>query len=130
MCLPFLFFFKTYSYLFFSSLSDTVAVTNPLHAGRQKRHKQTCVYFCTASVPAWCRYKLASMQLVMVYPESHLKDFGLESVYKVLVDDLLRLEQEGVLLSDGTRQKVGVAAWISDNLEAHLIGKLTFTNSN
>jgi len=70
------------------------------------------------------------MQLVMVYPESHLKDFGLESVYKVLVDDLLRLEQEGVLLSDGTRQKVGVAAWISDNLEAHLIGKLTFTNSN
>jgi hypothetical protein len=68
--------------------SDGLCLTNPLNSNAAKKNKIVGVYMTLGSVAAWNRSKVDSTQLVMLVKEKHCKTFGLEVIYRQLIQDL------------------------------------------
>lgn len=80
-------------------------VCNPLGSKRNK-HKLCAIYYTIV------RYSL-------------VKQFGLDEIFKPLIDDLKKLSSEGItVLVDGVEENVCAAVTVisADNLSSHLIG--------
>ena len=101
--------------------SDAVELQNPLGAARGT-YKLVFIYYTLCEVVKPQRSQIDHLQLVMTFKEKLLKKYSLAKILKPLIDDLKSLEH-GIEMSSPTRiLKCGVACYVSDNLEASLVG--------
>ena len=102
--------------------SDAIELTNPLGAGRGK-HKIIQVFYTLCEVAKSQRSKIDRIMLVAVFKEKLVKQYGLEMIYKQLVEDLKILEA-GVDVQYPIQRtvKCGLLIHPADNLEAHAVG--------
>ena len=99
--------------------SDAIELVNPLGAGRGK-HKVIQIFFSLCEIPKYQRSKIDRIQLVAVFKERLVKQFGFKKIYQQLVEDLKVLEA-GVTVYYPVQRivKCGVLIHPADNLEAH-----------
>ena len=97
--------------------SDAIELVNPLGAGRGK-HKVIQIFFTLAEIPKHERSKIDNIQLVAVFKEKLIKQFGFRKIYERLVKDLHLLES-GAAVSYPVQRTVqcGVLIHPADNLE-------------
>lgn len=100
---------------------DALEVTNPLGAGR-KKHKVLAVYLTLGNISPWYRSNIDHMQLVLLCKEQDFKTFGHDLVFGPLIRDLKDMEDNGIILEDGTVFRGGLCAIAGDNLGSHNIG--------
>ena len=105
--------------------SDGVELSNPLGAAKG-RHKIVQVFYTLCQIPKSQRSQIDRMQLCMVFKEKLVRLYGYDVIFKWLIKDLKDLEV-GLTVSFPTERivQMGVLAYSSDNLEAHLLGKNT-----
>ena len=92
---------------------DSFEVVNPLGSAKRK-HKILAVYVTLGNI-------FDQMQLVLLVRETDFKYFGQEAIFRVLVNDLKKIEQDGVLV-DNEYVRGTVAMITGDNLGSHCIG--------
>ena len=97
--------------------SDAVEVTNPLSFGKGK-HKLVSVYWQIGDVPRHQRSQINRLQLAMVFKESLTKKYSQHDIFKYLVEDLIKLECDGIAVSRPTPKilKCGLLLYSGDNL--------------
>ena len=101
--------------------SDGVEMRNPLGAARGC-YKIVFVYYTLCEIQKSQRSQIDRLQVTMAFKEKLLKKYSLKTILKPLIDDLNLLER-GVEVSFPTRLlKCGVACYVSDNLEASMVG--------
>ena len=102
--------------------SDAVELVNPLGAARGK-HKVVQIFFSLAEIPKIQRSQVDRMQLAMIVREKLLKKYGIAKIYKILIDDLKKLEEGiDIDLPFPRTVKCGVLLHSGDNLESHSVG--------
>jgi hypothetical protein len=99
---------------------DAFEVVNPLGSAK-KKHKVLAVYLTLGNIYPQNRSQIDQMQLVLLVRESDFKFFGQNAVFRVLVNDLKKIEQDGVLV-DTKYIRGTVAMILGDNLGSHCIG--------
>ena len=93
---------------------------NPLGAARG-RYKITQVFFTLGEIDKAQRSKIDRLTLVMVFREKLLKTYSYETIFKVLVEDLQKLELGIEVKFPTTRTvKCGILCYSADNLEEKL----------
>ena len=97
--------------------SDGVEVTNPLGAGKGK-HKLCNVYFQVADIPRFQRSKIDRLLLVMTFREKLLKKYTYSLILRPLLNDLVKLECEGIDVDWPVPRtvKAGLLLYSGDNL--------------
>ena len=65
---------------------------------QQKKHKVLAVYVTLGNIYPQYRSQINQMQLVLLVRERDFKFFGQDAVFRVLVNDLKKIEQDGVLV--------------------------------
>ena len=102
--------------------SDALEIVNPLGAARGK-HKVVQIFFTLADMPKIQRSQVDRIQLAMIVKEKLIKKYGIDKIYKNLIDDLKKLE-EGIVVQNPVPRlvKCGVLLHAGDNLESHLVG--------
>ena len=101
--------------------SDAVEMQNPLGAARGV-YKIVFIYYTLCEISKSQRSQIDHLQLVMAFKEKLLKKYPLSTILKPLIEDLKLLEL-GIEMKSPTRKlKCGVACYVSDNLEASLVG--------
>ena len=102
--------------------SDALELVNPLGASRGK-HKVVQIFFNLADMPKNQRSQVDRMQLVMIVREKFIKKYGFGKIYKILLDDLKKLE-DGIIVKNPVPRlvKCGVLLHSGDNLESHSVG--------
>lgn len=104
--------------------SDDFEVCNPLGTSR-KKHKITSVYWILADIPSCYRSTLTSVYLALLCKADDIKRFGYSEVLKPLLEDIAKLEQDGILLPKlGKTVKGTVFCVVADNLGAHAMAGL------
>ena len=99
---------------------DSFEIVNPLGSAK-KKHKILAVYVTLGNIYPQNRSKIDQMQLVMLIREVDFKYFGQEAVFRVLVNDLKKIEETGVQFEH--KKMCGtVAMFLGDNLGSHCIG--------
>ena len=94
---------------------------NPLGAARGV-YKIVFIYYTLCEISKSQRSQIDHLQLVMAFKEKLLKKYPLSTILKPLIEDLKLLEL-GIEMKSPTRKlKCGVACYVSDNLEASLVG--------
>ena len=102
--------------------SDAVELKNPLGAARGV-YKIVQVFYTLCEIDKSQRSKIDRIQLVCVFREKLLKKYSYKTIYKMLVEDLLKLEAGVVVNFPVTRRiKCGVLCYSADNLEASTVG--------
>ena len=101
--------------------SDAVEMQNPLGAARGT-YKIVFVYFTLCEIDKSQRSQIDHLQLALAFREKLLKKYSLATIFKPLIDDLKSLEQGIEVQFPSRRLKCGVACYVSDNLEASLVG--------
>lgn len=99
---------------------DSFEVVNPLGSAK-KKHKIIGVYFTLSNLPPAYRSNVDNIQLVMLCRETDLKFFGQEKVFHILIQDLKKIEVEGILINS-VIVKGTICSIIGDNLGSHYIG--------
>ena len=99
---------------------DSFEICNPLGSSK-KKHKLLAVYAMIGNLPPQYRSSLDNIILVMLIKESHIKVFGQKIVFQQLLNDLIKLETEGIELQ-GRRVKCQLFSVLGDNLGSHMIG--------
>ena len=102
--------------------SDALEIVNPLGAARGK-HKVVQIFWTLADIPRTQRSKIDRLQLAMILKEKLIKKYGYSVIYKIMMNDLKKLE-EGVLVQNPVPRivKCGVLVHSGDNLELHTLG--------
>ena len=110
--------------------SDAIEVVNPLGAGRGK-HKVIQIFFTLCEIPKHQRSKIDRIQLVAVFKEKLIKQFGYQKIYHRLVEDLKILET-GITVHQPVERvvKAGLLIHPADNLEAHGVGGYSMSFSS
>ena len=110
--------------------SDAIEVVNPLGAGRGK-HKVIQTFFTLCEIPKHQRSKIDRIQLVAVFKEKLIKQFGYQKIYHRLVEDLKILET-GITVHQPVERvvKAGLLIHPADNLEAHGVGGYSMSFSS
>ena len=99
---------------------DSFEVVNPLGSAK-KKHKILAVYVTLGNIYPQNRSKVDQMQLVLLVREVDFKYFGQEAVFRVLVNDLKKIEESGVPFENEYIRGT-VAMFLGDNLGSHCIG--------
>ena len=102
---------------------DSFEVVNPLGSAK-KKHKILAVYLTLADIHTYNRSSIDQFQLVLLCTESDFKRFGQKSVFGNLIEDLKRLENNGIAIGSITL-KGTVCAILGDNLGSNCIGGFT-----
>lgn len=103
---------------------DSFNLAQPLGAAKSK-YKTAAIYYTLGNIPRPTRFKLQNMQLALLCLESNIKKFGMDEILKKLVDDLLKIENDGIELTIDSRTrkiKGSVVFIIADNLGSHQVG--------
>ena len=98
--------------------TDACEICNPL-GPRKGVHKIVPVYLSIVDLTKPLRSKTENVFLVMLVSAEDMKKHK-KTVFKTLIDDLLLLEK-GVQVGSRTI-KLGIVAYVADNLESHFIG--------
>ncbi|XP_064474117.1 uncharacterized protein LOC135388470 [Ornithodoros turicata] len=99
---------------------DEFEVCNPIGSKRGK-HKILAGYFTLLNTPLQCRSKVNDKHLVLLAKMSSVNSHGLKKIMEPLVNDIKRLETEGILVRG--RRLTGTVLYITgDNLASHQIG--------
>ena len=102
--------------------SDAVELKNPLGAARGV-YKIVQVFYTLCEIDKSQRSKIDRINLIMVFREKLLKKYSLKTIYKMLIEDLQKLEVGVVVNIPVTRKvKCGVLCYSADNLEASTVG--------
>ncbi|XP_066583375.1 uncharacterized protein [Prorops nasuta] len=120
-------FFKKNNPLQIVLFQDAFEVCNPLGSSKCK-FKLVGVYMIIANLPAYLRSKIEHIQLVLLCYEKHITFFGWDKVMEVLVDDLRKLEKDGIKIcinNEITTINGTVIATVGDNLGSHQLGGFT-----
>lgn len=82
------------------------------------RHKFNCTYMTNLEIQPALRSKVQSIQLVSLVPSKVWKEYGNEKCNKKLIDDLIKLETEGIVVDVPTKKVVraGLLFVVGDNL--------------
>ena len=92
-------YFKDNPSAFVSFLySDALEIANPLGAARGK-HKIVQLFYNLANIPKSQRSTIDRMQLALIVKEKNIRKYGLDIIYKALIDDLKKLE-EGIMTGE------------------------------
>jgi len=103
---------------------DDFEVCNPLGTSRRK-HKITGVYWILGNIQSCFRSTLTSVYLALLCKATDIKRFGYAEVLKPLLDDIAKLEQDGILVPVlGKIVKGTVYCVVADNLGAHSVAGL------
>ena len=78
---------------------DSFEVVNPLGSAKPK-HKMLAVYITLGNIFPENRPKIDQMQLVLLVRETDFKYFGQEAISRVLVNNIKKIEQDGVLVNN------------------------------
>lgn len=104
---------------------DSFNVAQPLGAAKST-YKIMAVYYAIGNIPRSERFKLKNMQLAILCLESNIKKFGIDAIFDKLIEDLLKIEIEGINIKCDSNQmkniKGSVIFIIADNLGSHQIG--------
>lgn len=102
--------------------SDALEIVNPLGAAKGK-HKVVNVFWTLGDIPKEQRSQIDRMMLALIVKEKYLKKYGYSVIYKVLLDDLKKLEA-GILIDKPVPRlvKCGILLHAGDNLESHSVG--------
>lgn len=103
---------------------DDFTAGNPL-GNKTKQTKIGGFYFLLGNLHPKFRSKLYVIQLAILAKSDLIKKYGIDKVIDPLVQDITKLEQEGICVSkDGVEhQMYGTVCYVSaDNLGAHSIG--------
>ena len=103
---------------------DDFTVTNPLRM-KSKSYKITATYLLLANLPPYLRSQLQSIQLVSLCKAAHVKKYGLPLVLEKVIQDLKRLEENGidVVTKDGEFHfSCELLLVVGDNLAQHQVG--------
>ena len=100
--------------------SDAIELVNPLGAGRGK-HKVIQIFFSLCEIAKHERSKIDKIQLVAVFKEKLIKQFGYKKIYQELIEDLKRLEAGVTVFYPVERiVKCGLLIHPADNLEERI----------
>ena len=113
--------------------SDAIEVVNPLGAGRGK-YKLVQLYWTLIDLPKKYRTKIDQIHLSITVQEKLLKKYGYKKIYFRLIQDMLKLEREGIELSVPFphTMKVSFMLHVGDNLEQMSLGgfSMSFSSGN
>ena len=107
--------------------TDEFEVVNPLGAKRGQQ-KLMAFYFVVENVEASCRSTLKNIHIAILVKNKFLQTYSYDAILKPMLDDLKKLETEGItILVDGVAyHRVGsVIAVCGDNLSSHSIGRFS-----
>ena len=81
------------------------------------------VFWTLSEIPKEQRSQIDRMQLALIVKEKHLKKYGYQVIYRVLLEDLKKLEA-GIIIDKPVQRliKCGVLIHAGDNLESHSVG--------
>lgn len=99
---------------------DAFEVVNPLGSAKRK-HKIIGVYFTLSNLPPAYRSNVDNIQLIMLCLETDLKYFGQAKIFHNLIEDLKKIEVEGILINNAL-VKGTICSIVGDNLGSHYIG--------
>lgn len=91
------------------------------------RHKLLCVYMVLGNLDSHLRVLTDNVQLILLCKNKDFSYFGMNSVFRRLVEDLKVLEEDGIDVQvNGTNEKIfgSVFTTMNDNLGAHQIAGL------
>ena len=101
---------------------DEFEVANPLGYAKTK-HKLGGIYYILGNSPPNKRSALHTIQLAMLVSVPDIKEFGFKKFLEPLIDDVHKLEKDGIYIEEMRRHFYGtVAVWLGDNLGSHAIG--------
>ena len=107
--------------------TDKFEIVNPLGAKRGQQ-KLVGFYFVVENTETRYRSTLKNIHLTLLVKNKFLQLYGYDTILKPLLDDLKKLETEGVRISvDGKEYcRLGtVIAVCRDNLSSHAIGRFS-----
>lgn len=108
---------------------DEFEVVNPLGAKRGK-HKLCAFYYTVGNINGKHRSKLNHIHLALLVRYTYVKTCGLQTILKPLINDLKKLETEGIKVKvNGTEKTIhaGLATFSADNLSAHMLARFTMS---
>ena len=100
---------------------DSLEIVNPLCSAKNK-HKLLGVYFTLGNLPAYKKSNIDHMQLVMLCKDKFIKKYGIETIFRRVVNDSKELEEVGIQGTRGNTIKGTVFSIVGDNLGAHIVG--------
>lgn len=103
---------------------DCFEVCNPLGSSKTK-YKILGVYFIIANLLPHNKSKIDNIQLAILCTEKNFKYFGSEKIFSPLINDLKKIELEGILVTYNNEIKKcfgTVIAVAGDNLGSHCLG--------
>ena len=94
---------------------------------KTQKYKISAFYFVTGNFENKYKSRLQDIHLCILSPANFVNKRGYEKILRPLLDDLLKLETEGIKISfEGVDQKFcgSLSMVIADNLAAHALGGL------
>ncbi len=104
-------------------------VTNPTGSKRTKP-KLCAFYYTVGNLDNKHQSKLKHIHLALLVRQTFVKHCGLQTVLKPMLDDLKKLERDGItIIINGIEQPLhaAVATFSADNLSAHMLGGFTMS---
>ncbi|XP_034237337.1 uncharacterized protein LOC117642850 [Thrips palmi] len=83
------------------------------------KHKTIGIYLTIGNMPDYMRSKVNNIFLIGLCKE---KDYDHEKLFRPIIDDLKKLEREGVDIGIGQNVKAGLVFVTGDNLGSHCLG--------
>lgn len=99
---------------------DCFSLCNPLGAAKKK--KILAVYMLLGNLPIEQRSKIDNIQLVLLCEYKHVQSFGMPKIFECVVEDLKKLEIQGINIEIGQNfinVKGTMFSMLGDNLGSH-----------
>ena len=96
-------------YFHASSIHFGNLLVNPLGAAKGK-HKVVNVFWTLSEIPKEQRSQIDRMQLALIVKEKHLKKYGYQVIYRVLLEDLKKLEA-GIIIDKPVQMWSFATCW-------------------
>ena len=103
---------------------DDFNIVNPL-GNKTQKYKISAFYFVIGNFANKYKSRLKDIHLCILSPATFVNKYGYEKILRPLLDDLLKLETEGIKISfEGVDHKFcgSLSMVIADNLAAHVLG--------
>ena len=104
---------------------DDFNIVNPL-GNKTQKYKISAFYFVIGNFANKYKSRLKDIHLCILSPATFVNKYGYEKILRPLLDDLLKLETEGIKISfEGVDHKFcgSLSMVIADNLAAHALGR-------
>jgi hypothetical protein len=100
---------------------DAFEIVNPLRSAK-KKHRKLGVYMTLADIYPHNRSTIDQMQLVLMCREADQKTFGRAKILSPIIQDLQKIEPDGIHIFDDVAAKGSADSLVGDNLGSHGVG--------